>query len=119
MDLSCYSKYLDRLHDKTVYLFTEDSTSSGYIGDVPVWKLASSALCSISSITDSVTLEMYGSRCEKMCSLHFSPNTDISNDMGISLTPDVAEPEYKIVSINRRQTHTQVLIEAVQYGNEF
>lgn len=118
MDLSVYATNLTALHDKTVWLFKKKSVASDYIGDGYTWEPAGTLKCSILPVTDKMSVEIYGPRIEKMMSLHAAPNAPISDGMGIAFTEGAAEPDYTVISVKQRMTHTYALIEAVDIGSQ-
>lgn len=117
MDLSEYSGDLAVLHDKTVRLFSKKKQPSGYIGSTFTWIPAGTLSCSALPVTDKLTIEQYGPRAERMMLLHAAPGSLISDGMGVSLTSEGTTPEYTVVSVKPRQTHTVALIEVISIGN--
>lgn len=117
MDLSEFAPYLAEMHDKTVCLFERKKVDSGYIGSTYKWVPAGSTLCSVHPVTDRRSIELYGPRVEQMQCLHMAPDAALSDGMGAALTADTAQPEYTVVSVKHRQTHTYVLIEVIKVGS--
>lgn len=117
MDLSEFAPYLAEMHDKAVCLFERKKVDSGYIGSTYKWVSVGVAPCSVHPVTDRRSIELYGPRVEQMQCLHLAPDTAISDGMGAALTADATQPEYTVVSIKRRQTHTYALIEVIKVGN--
>jgi hypothetical protein len=117
MDLSVYAADLATLYDKTAQMFLKKKTPSDYIGDSYQWQSAGSILCSVLPVTDKLTAELYGPRVEQMLLLHAAPGTAIADGMGIAFTAGAAEPEYTVVSVKKRMTHTYVLVEVMKIGN--
>lgn len=118
MDLSKYSVYLSVLHDQTVQLFSKVPSPSDYIGDGYDWQPAGTLRCSILPVTDKLTIELYGPRVNRMKLLHAAPGTNIADGMGVSLIEGAAQPEYTVVTVKHRMTHTYVLIEVNDVGSQ-
>ena len=117
MDLSACASELAAFYDKTAWLFSKEKVPSDYIGDSYQWKAAGSVPCSILPATDKLTAEVYGPRTEQMMLLHAAPDAPISDGMGVAFTADSTEPEYTVVSVKKRMTHTYALIEVMKIGS--
>lgn len=117
MDLSEFAPYLDEMHDKTVCLFERKKVDSGYIGSTYKWVSAGAVPCSVHPVTDRRSIELYGPRVEQMQCLHMVPDAALSDGMGVALTTAATQPEYTVVSVKHRQTHTYALIEVMKVGN--
>ena len=116
MDLSVFASEFDALHDKTVLLFSKVKTASDYIGDGYSWQQTGSIKCSVHPVTDKSTVELYGPRVERMMLLHAAPGESIIDNMGVSL--GAPQPEYTVVSVKSRTTHTYILIEGIENGSQ-
>lgn len=117
MDLSAYAADLAAFYDKTAWLFSKEKVPSDYIGDGYQWEAAGSIPCSVLPVTDKLTMELYGPRTEQMMLLHAAPDAPITGGMGVVFTADATEPEYTIVSVKARMTHTYALIEVMKIGS--
>ena len=117
MDLSAYAADLAAFNDKTALLFSKVKVPSGYVGDTYVWQPAGSVPCSVLPVTDKLTVELYGPRTEQMMLLHAAPDAPIFGGMGVAFTADSTEPEYTVVSVKKRMTHTYALIEVMRIGS--
>jgi hypothetical protein len=113
-----YAADLAILHDKTARLFTKQKVPSDYIGDAYAWQHGGSISCSVLPVTDKLTIEAYGPRVQQMLSIHAAPDAAISDGMGVSLTEDAEEPEYIVVTTQKRATYVYVLIEAISVGSK-
>jgi hypothetical protein len=118
MDLSKYATNLTALHEKTVWLFKKQSVASDYIGDSYTWESVEALNCNVLPVTDKMSIEVYGPRIEKMMSLYAAPNAPISDGMGIAFTEGAAEPDYTVISVKQRMTHTYALIEVIDIGSQ-
>ncbi|MDD3231671.1 MAG: hypothetical protein PHE09_21055 [Oscillospiraceae bacterium] len=117
MNLSAYAAELAVMHDKTAWLFTKVKVPSDYIGDTYQWAPAGTVPCSVHPVTDKRSIELYGPRVEQMQCLHLAPDAALSDGMGAALSADAEKPEYKVISVKHRQTHTYALIEVIKVGN--
>jgi hypothetical protein len=113
-----YAADLAILHDKTARLFTKQKVPSDYIGDAYAWQHGGSISCSVLPVTDKLTIEAYGPRVQQMLSIHAAPGTAISDGMGVAFTEGAAEPDYTVISVKQRMTHTYALIEAIDVGSQ-
>lgn len=118
MDLSVFAPELAILHDKTVQLFLKEKVPSDYIGDTYEWKPNGKIACSVLPVTDKLTIETFGQRVEQMLLLHVAPDARIENGMGIVLHADAIEPSHTVVTVKKRLTHTYVLVEVINSGNQ-
>jgi hypothetical protein len=118
MDLTAYAADLAALYDKIALLFSKEKVPSDYVGDTYAWKPADSVPCSVLPANDKLTIELYGPRVEHMILLHTAPGAPISDGMGVALTVGVTEPEYTVVSVKKRMTHTYALIEVIGDGSQ-
>lgn len=118
MDLSAFAPELDMMHDQTVHLFSKVPTPSDYIGDGYDWQPAGAFQCSTLPVTDKLTIETYGPRVNRMKLLHAAPGANIADGMGVSLTESTVEPDYTVVTVKHRMTHTYVLIEVDDVGSQ-
>lgn len=117
MDLSVFASELEMLHDKTVQLFSKVPAPSDYIGDGYAWQPTETLRCNILPVTDKLTIETYGPRVNRMKLLHAAPGVNIADGMGVSLTKEAAQPEYTVVTVKNRMTHTYALIEVNEIGS--
>ena len=118
MDLSAFASELTVMHDKTVQLFSKQKIPSDYIGDTYQWTSAGTVQCSVQPVSDKATEELYGLRVEHMVQIHVTPNAAVADGMGAALVVDAKKPEYKVVSVKHRQTHTYALLEAIDSGSQ-
>jgi hypothetical protein len=118
MDISAYAADLAALYDKTALLFEKRKVPSDYIGDTYAWQLVGSVQCSALPVTDKLTVELYGPRVEHMVQLHAAPDVTLTDGMGVALTASAEKPEYKVISVKHRQTHTYALLEAIGDGSQ-
>lgn len=117
MDLSEFAADLSVFYDTPVLLFKKAAAPSDYIGTAYTWQPQGTVMCGVQPVTDKLTLEQYGPRIQNMRSLHMAPGTGISDDVGVAFTVGATEPEYKVVSVFPRQTHTRVLVEVIGVGS--
>lgn len=118
MDLSAFASELTVMHDKTVQLFSKQKIPSDYIGDTYQWTSAGTVQCSVQPVSDKATEELYGIRVEHMVQLHTTPEAVIVDGMGAALTAGAEKPEYKVISVKHRQTHTYALLEVIDGGSQ-
>lgn len=118
MDLSAYAADLAALYDETALLFTKVKKPSDYIGDTYAWQPSGSVPCSVLPVADKLTAELYGPRVERMMLLHAAPGAPIGDGMGIALAAGAEAPEYTVVSVQARMTHTYALIEVIGDGSQ-
>lgn len=118
MDLSAFASELTVMHDKTVQLFSKQKVPSDYIGDTYQWTSAGTVQCSVQPVSDKATEELYGIRVEHMVQIHAAPNAAIADGMGAAFTLGAEKPEYKVISVKHRQTHTYALLEVIDGGNQ-
>ena len=117
MNLSAYATELTIMHDKTAWLFKKEKIPSDYIGDTYQWTPAGTVQCSVQTVSDKTTEELYGIRVEHMVQIHAAPNAAIADGMGVAFTLGAEKPEYKVISVKHRQTHTYALLEAIDNGS--
>ena len=118
MNLSVFASELAVMHDKTAWLFKKGKVPSDYIGDTYHWTPAGTVPCSVQPVSDKTTEEVYGPRVEHMVQLHAAPDAPIADGMGAALSADATEPEYKVISVKHRQTHTYALLEVIGNGSQ-
>lgn len=118
MDLSAFASELAVMHDRTVRLFKKEKVPSDYIGDTYQWTSAGTVQCSVQPVSNKVTEELYGIRVEHMVQLHAAPGAPIADGMGAAFTFGAEKPEYKVISVKLRQTHTYALLEAIDSGSQ-
>ena len=118
MNLSVFASELAVMHDKTAWLFKKGKVPSDYIGDTYQWTPAGTVQCSVQPVSDKATEELYGLRVEHMVQLHAAPNAVIADGMGVAFTLGAEKPEYKVISVKHRQTHTYVLLEVIGNGSQ-
>lgn len=118
MDLSAFASELAVMHDRTVQLFKKEKVPSDYIGDTYQWTSAGTVQCSVQPVSDKATEELYGLRVEHMVQLHTTPEAVIVDGMGAALTAGAEKPEYKVISVKHRQTHTYALLEVIDGGSQ-
>lgn len=117
MNLSAYATGLTIMHDKTAWLFKKEKIPSDYIGDTYQWTPAGTVQCSVQPVSDKATEELYGLRVEHMVQLHAAPDAPIADGTGAAFTAGAEKPEYKVISVKHRQTHTYALLEAIDNGS--
>lgn len=117
MDVSAYAADLAALYDKTALLFEKRKVPGDYIGDTYAWQPVESAPCSVLPVTDKLTIELYGPRVEHMMLLHAAPGVPIADGMGVAFTAGTTEPEYTVVGVKGRMTHTYALLEVISIGS--
>lgn len=118
MNLSVFASELAVMHDKTAWLFKKEKIPSDYIGYSYQWQPVKSVPCSVQPVSDKATEELYGLRVEHMVQLHAAPDAPIADGMGAAFTAGAEKPEYKVISVKHRQTHTYALLEVIDGGSQ-